>query len=82
MKKIKVVRLRYDRNEIQKENVRDLVRNTDFIEQSYVWENFFVIQFSKQYLDKFGEVMKDVPVWNDAFSISELKPELKDYLFL
>jgi len=76
------VRLRYDRNEIQKENVRDLVRNTDFIEQSYVWEHFFVIQFSKQYLDKFGEVMKDVPVWNDAFSISELKPELADYLFL
>ena len=76
------MRLRYDRNEIQKENVRDLVRNTDFIEQSYVWEHFFVIQFSKQYLDKFGEVMKDVPVWNDAFSISELKPELADYLFL
>ncbi len=76
------MRLRYDRNEIEKENVRDLVQNTDFIEQSYVWENFFVIQFSKQYLDKFGEVMKDVPVWNDAFSISELKPELKEYLFL
>ncbi len=76
------MRLRYDRNEIQKENVRDLVRNTDFIEQSYVWENFFVIQFSKQYLEKYGEVMKDVPVWNDAFSISELKSELKDYLFL
>ncbi len=76
------MRLRYDRNEIQKENVRDLVRNTDFIEQSYVWENFFVIQFSKQYLDKFGEVMEDVPVWNDAFSISELKPELAEYLFL
>jgi len=76
------VRLRYDRNEIEKENFRDLVQNTDFIEQSYVWENFFVIQFSKKYLNKFGEVMKDVPVWNDAFSISELKPELKDYLFL
>ncbi|GAH27935.1 unnamed protein product, partial [marine sediment metagenome] len=41
------MRLRYDRNEIEKENVRDLVQNTDFIEQSYVWENFFVIQFSK-----------------------------------
>lgn len=76
------MRLRYDRNEIEKENFRDLVQNTDFIEQSYVWENFFVIQFSKKYLNKFGEVMKDVPVWNDAFSISELKPELKDYLFL
>lgn len=76
------MRLRYDRREIEKENVRDLVQNTDFIEQSYVWENFFVIQFSKQYLDKFGEAMREVPVWNDAFSISELKPELKDYLFL
>jgi len=76
------VRLRYDRREIEKENVRDLVKNTDFIEQSYVWENFFVIQFSKKYLNKFGEVMKDVPVWNDAFSISELKPKLKEYLFL
>ena len=76
------MRLRYDRDEIEQDNFRDLVQNTDFIEQSYVWENFFVIQFSKKYLNKFGEVMKDVPVWNDAFSISELKPELKEYLFL
>jgi len=58
------------------------VRNTDFIDQAYVWDNFFVVQFSKKYLDKFGNIMKNIPVWNKAFSVSMIKPELKEFLFL
>ena len=59
-----------------------LLENSDFIEQAYEWGDFFVIQFPKKYIKQFGTIRKKIPAWDDTFSVSMLKPELKHHLFL